>query len=556
MRCLTVLFLCVFCFAGWSQQTCLVVFTDKDAVTCDAESYLCKKAIERRAKHGVALDNWSDLPVDECYISQVTSLGIPVRHRLRWHNAISCVLTSDQKAQVRSLPCTKEVITLGTHEAQLASSPDKTVYGVKVLARAQLDRMGGYDFYNAGYRGKGMRVAILDAGFPGVDYLQAFKHIRDEKRIIAHYDFIKNRPDTYSGNKHGTMVLSNIGGMLDTIPLGMATDAEFLLARTESMFREGISDEENWLAAVEWADKNGADIINSSLGYTKRMYFRKDMDGKTSLISRSANLAASKGILVVNSAGNEGSDPQWVTIGAPADADSVLAVGGINPWTNLHTSWSSYGPSADRRIKPNVCAFGHTTIAYTKGIEEVTGTSFASPLTAGFAACAWGTDTTMTNMMLFGELQKSGDLYPYYDYAHGYGVPQARYFLNNLIEPDSTLTIIREGNALVKVVIKPKYFNRATLTTPDYSVWNSVSKLEEPFYHFPDQGYSSYSNGIFSTSSEYLYYSIQGDAPYLEKYFVVGIEQPEVLTIPIDENSRGKTYRFHYKGFTTEYEIK
>src|SRR5690606_11480520 len=157
------------------------------------------------------------------------------------------------------------------------------------------------------------------------------------------------------------------------------------------------------------------------------------MNGITALISRSANMAARKGILVVNSAGNEGSNTEWVSIGAPADADSVLAVGGISPWTNLHVSWSSYGPSADKRIKPNVCAFGHSMVMTDKGISEATGTSFASPLTAGFAACVWQADTTLTNMELFELIEKSGDLYPYYDYAHGYGVPQASAFFDDLI---------------------------------------------------------------------------------------------------------------------------
>jgi len=302
------------------------------------------------------------------------------------------------------------------------------------LLKAQTLRMGRQDFVKSGMDGENVRIAILDAGFKEANTNGCFEHIYKDNRLIDTFDFIKKNKNVYLGSSHGTAVWSCIAGITtekdfssaDT--LGLATGAEFLLARTEKQLFEVFSEEENWLAAVEWADKNGADIINSSLGYTGHRYTYPEMDGVSTLVSRAGNLAAKKGILVVNSAGNDGSS-EWNFIGAPADADSVLAVGGILPSSGIHTSFSSVGPSFDYRIKPNVTAYGHVIGAKHNGLDETQGTSFSSPLTAGFAACAWQANPGWNNMELFHALEKGADLYPYYDYAHGFGVPLAKNFL-------------------------------------------------------------------------------------------------------------------------------
>ena len=232
------------------------------------------------------------------------------------------------------------------------------------------------------------------------------------------HDFLKNQESVYHGGSHGGEVLSCLAGRLpDGTCLGLAPGAAFLLARTEQMFRERYAEEEAWLAAAEWADRNGADIINSSLGYTTGRYFPEQMNGRTSLVARAAELAVRKGILVVNAAGNDGDDDEWRTVGTPADGDSVLAAGGLDPDTYLHSDFSSYGPAAGRRLKPNLAAFGTVLAAGPGGYERIEGTSFSSPLLAGFAACAWQHERGLTVMQLFARLQLAGDLYPYYDYA-------------------------------------------------------------------------------------------------------------------------------------------
>jgi hypothetical protein len=302
-----------------------------------------------------------------------------------------------------------------------------------------------------------------------------------------------------------------------------------LLAKTEKS-SEKFAEELNWLAAAEWADKNGADIINSSLGYTGKRYFNWQMDGRTSFVSRAANLAARKGMLVVNAAGNEGTE-KWHYIGAPADADSVLSIGGIDPETGFHTGFSSYGPTSDKRMKPNVSAFGHVVAAAPSGITSTQGTSFASPLVAGFAACAWQSNRALTNMQLFREIEKSGSLYPYFDYAHGFGIPQAGHFLNKEKEPASpTFQIIENGDS-INIVVNKELIENKLLNENSGSESGSRTGTES------------------TTNKEYLYYNIMNKSGILDSYYVVEVFQPEVLTILRSDFTDGETLNVHYAGY-------
>ena len=320
----------------------------------------------------------------------------------------------------------------------------------KDILTDQLKRFGGQHFIDHGIDGKGLRICVMDGGFPKVNTHPAFKHLRDNNQILKTYNFPNKKEDVYGWNTHGTMVLSCIAGINEEgQKLGLATGAEFLLARTE-IEPEPFKEEVWWAQGAEWADKNGADIINSSLGYGKERHWTKDMDG-TSYVAKAANKAVEKGILICNSAGNEGDDSRWMTIITPADAENVICVGGIN--ANLdyyqHISFSSYGPTADKRRKPDVVAFGHADVAKPSGgFTEADGTSFASPLTAGFCACAWQTKRDLTALQMKAEILKSCDLYPYYDYAYGYGVPQAAYFTNELKPAERSFTLVQEKDGV------------------------------------------------------------------------------------------------------------
>ena len=440
-----------------------VFLTDKEGTTFDPYTYFDPKAIERYAQVKADLYDPTNYPVNPSYEEGVSALVEENIGTSRWMNAIGVSATKEQISRVEQLPYVLRVEAISSDDWQLSSRSaaqptytDPTAEELDSTLDIQLIRMGGSLFRQAGIDGKGVRIAVFDGGFPRVNTHDAFRHLRDDGRILKTWNFPNKKEDVYGWNSHGTMTLSCIAGRKDGRDLGLATGAEFLLARTE-IEAEPFKEEIWWMQAVEWADRNGANIISSSLGYGKDRYYTRQMDG-TSYVARAANLAARKGMLVVNSAGNENDDAAWKILITPADADSVLCVGGIERSLTeyRHISFASVGPTADGRQKPNVTAFAHAMAAGSSSdhkYELVYGTSFSCPLVAGFAACAWQTNRQLTNMQLFEALQRSADLYPYCDYTFGYGVPQASYFVNPNHQPaaptfrfevvdDSTLALL------------------------------------------------------------------------------------------------------------------
>jgi subtilisin family serine protease len=420
----------------FAQNYYWVYFTDKAGTEFNPYEYFDTKAIERRQQNDISLDDITDYPLNNNYVSEVAKLSDEVIGETRWFNAVAIYTDSKSADLISQFEFVKEVQPIYNGAVLCAIETEKNA--IEIVENdpdyinkltTQLIRMEGEAFLENKIDGKGIRIAVFDGGFPAVDKHSAFKHIRDDNRIIKTWNFPKNQEDVYGWNTHGTMVLSCIAGINDEgQKIGLATGSEFLLARTE-VGSEIAKEEIWWMEAVEWADKNGANIINSSLGYGADRHNTADMDGKKCIVTRAANMAASKGILVCNAMGNEGDMKSWKTLGAPADADSILSIGGIDPETNLHIGFSSFGPTQDGRLKPNVSAFGDAIVVQPNGgYTSASGTSFASPLVAGFAACAWQTKPELTAMQMKTEIEKSADNYPYYDYAIGYGVPQANYF--------------------------------------------------------------------------------------------------------------------------------
>lgn len=441
-------------FANAQTDKYWVFFTDKDGTSFDPFSYFDQKAIERRIQHGINLYDPTDFPVREDYRDVVSTMVEALTFESRWFNAVSVRATEDQAFALRTLPFVTSVERQYL-EPVLASTEEDSWFAmdVQTLKVRQIQMMQGGLFRKMGITGKGVRVAVFDGGFPEVNTHPAFQHIRDENRILKTWDFTKKSEQVYHANSHGLSVLSTIAGIdEDGQLLGLATGAEFILAITE-VSSEPFKEEEWWLEAAEWADKNGAQLISSSLGYTYHRYFPQDMDGKTSLVSRAANMAASKGILVVNAAGNEGSTDNWKVIGAPADADSVLSVGGIDPANGIKVDFSSLGPTVDGRMKPNVSNAGVVAAAAKNGkVNRTQGTSFAAPLTTGFAACAMEAMPGKTNMEMFELIQQSAHLYPYFDYAHGYGMPQASFFTGMVRELEFPGIKFLEQDGYLKIV--------------------------------------------------------------------------------------------------------
>ena len=504
-----------------AQHRYWVFLKDKSGVEFDPYKYFDKKAIERRQKTGISLYDSTDYPLNKFYVNEILRIVKKVNCELRWFNSVSITADDDELAEVKELSFVKRV-SLATRSDFIPVGDYDTVLRVDEIDLwvNQLERMQGSLFYEQGLTGKGIRIAVFDAGFPMVDKIPVFRHLIKNNQIKNTWDFARKKTAVFANNPHGTMVLSCIAGKLNGKRMGLATDAEFLLARTE-VDRESFVEEEYWLQAMEWADKNGADIINSSLAYTYERYNTFEMNGRTSLVAKAANMAANKGILVINAMGNDGNH-DWKIMATPADADSVLSVGAISPLTDFHAGFSSYGPTAEHKLKPNVVAFGRAIVANKSKLEKVKGTSFSAPLITGFAACAWQKMSFLTNMQLFEKLQESSHLFPYFDYAHGFGVPQASYFVNNELGKDSEVTFnFIESGDTVFIEVEKEFINKNYLQ-----------------------------------NTNYLYYHIENNSGYLDDYWLVDVYRKRAAIILKKDYPDGAILRAHYKGFTYSVSLK
>jgi hypothetical protein len=492
-----------------------IFFADKAGSSINPVLYFSPEALERRALLGLPAFDFYDLPVSEIYLSTLLEYGVEIHVVSRWLNAVFASIPQEMLSMVEQLSFIQKIEIAHPSKLLLSSfNEEDAIESDTSLYLRQTDRMGIRDFHNQAITGKGVRIAIFDVGFNGADEHPAFKHIYDRKGVIATYDFVKKREQVYQGGSHGTSVWSCIAGFIDNQWAGMAKDAEFLLARTEIGGSEPFAEELYWVAAAEWADKNGAHIINSSLGYTGDRYFPHQMDGKTTYVSRGANMAARKGILVVNAAGNDGSN-NWSIIGAPADADSVLTVGGVLPCCDYHINFSSFGPTRDFRIKPDVSAQGRVKAAKPKGSGSVDGTSFASPLIAGFAACTKQQFPALAAMELHALIRSAGHLYPYADYAHGYGVPHATRLQKTITKEDSFSVLYTAES--IEVVIADHAFSE-----------DAEAKTQLLYYHTANQ------------------------AGQILRYFVVDIQQKNALKLFKSEFDKGEVLRIAFKGTLKE----
>jgi serine protease AprX len=502
-----------------AQNKYWVSLSDKNGVEFDPYTYFTPEALERRAKQHLPVNDPSDWPLNEEYVDCIKSLSEKTGLQSRWLNALVVYAYPKQMEEITALPFVSSCEKMIENRVLISGNPSPEVTKVNIdLARKQLQRMQGPLFVQKELNGKGIRIAVFDIGFKKADTHLAFEHLRKKNSIVKTWDFVDEDENVYHYNSHGTMVLSCIAGKMDSLPLGLATEATFLLARTEKN-SEKFAEEENWLAAAEWADKNGAHIISSSLGYTKDRYFNDQMDGKSSLVAKAATMAAKKGILVVNAAGNSGKD-NWYYIGTPGDADSVLTVGGIDPDKDYHIDFSSFGPTSDGRMKPNVCAFGSALTARNESLSVAFGTSFATPLVAGFAACAWQSQPEWTNMQLFRALEKSADLYPYYDYAHGFGVPQASFFTDK-----------------AKRKVNPTFY---------FEKNDSLLKIKAPL----DPEIRS------SVDNDLLFYNFQNKSGVLTEYAVVKVYQEEALQFDLTALRPGTRINVWYRGFYDGFDLE
>ncbi len=402
---------------------------------------LSQRALDRRTRYSISLDYY-DVPIEASYRVQVEeATGITVMAKSKWLNAlhvqgtntaidnlltfgfVNSVEYADRSLNISGKKRDPQKISQKRNKLAFVSDFN---YG---SGSNQIQMLNGDVLHENSFSGQGMQIAVIDAGFPDVDNFAAFQRLRDNNQILGGYDFVNRNNNFYTGSYHGMAVLSTIAGYVDNQFVGTAPDAEFYLFITEDSLNEVPLEESLWVEAAEKADSLGVDVINTSLGYSSffdnvnHNYTYDDMDGKTTFISRGAEIAFSRGMIVVNSAGNEGNDP-WHYINAPADAPSVLSIGAVNS-EGMIASFSSYGPTSDDRVKPDVTAQGAGVYIINSAgtIATSNGTSFSSPVLTGVITCLWQAFPDKTNAEIVQAVKESAHLFEDPTDQEGYGIP-------------------------------------------------------------------------------------------------------------------------------------
>ena len=439
----------------------IVEFTDKKGTQytlANPSAYLSQKAIQRRTTQKIVIDS-TDLPISKTYLDSIASVpNVTIRNQSKWLNQI-LVITSDPAAitKINSFPFVKATTQIAPTAAPagdiISKKKDETFeLGNEILSRMnsssrtsgmqdiqygssfnQIHIHEGEYLHNLGFTGTGITIAVLDAGFLAYKTNPAFDSMRLQGRVLGEWDYVMNEASVNEDNSHGAFCLSIMATNRPGVMVGSAPHANYWLFRTEDAATEYPVEEQNWAAAAEFADSAGADMISTSLGYSlfdnpvyNHTYAQRN--GNTSIVTRAADLAARKGMIVTASAGNDGGrSDEYKFVMCPADGDSVLTVGAVNG-TGIIAGFSCWGPNSAGKVKPNVVSVGQGTIyANTSGNPAGgNGTSFSNPNLAGLVACLWQAFPEFTNMEIIDAVQRSADRYLNPDVRYGYGLPNFR----------------------------------------------------------------------------------------------------------------------------------
>jgi len=450
----TVLFFVV--ITGFSQQIAqkyFVAFSDKNGTPysiSNPQAFLTQRAIDRRAAQGIPIIE-EDLPVNPSYVNAVAATGVQVFTRCKWFNGITVRVTDTAVLpSITALPFVQSVIRVssynfkksdkgdrkfrmerelgkqgGNHENRSPGSAESYNYGPSYT---QIHILKGDVLHNMGYRGQGKVIAVLDAGFLNADVNPVFDSLRANNQILGTRDFVNPGGNIYLEHYHGAAVLSTMGGNTPGQLIGTAPKSSYWLIRTEDAATENIVEEYNWVVGAEMADSVGADVINSSLGYSEfdngwMNHTCADMNGYTNPSSRGANIAASKGMALSISAGNEGGSA-WTCVSSPSDALDALSIAAVDE-NGIYAGFSSTGIVNGSYVKPNIASMGaNCWVAYPdSSFGYGSGTSFASPINAGMMACLWQARPTLTQSTLRTIIEESASQYANPDSLLGYGIP-------------------------------------------------------------------------------------------------------------------------------------
>jgi subtilisin family serine protease len=499
MKKITFLIVIIFSLNAFSQEDAWVYFNDKP----NFQSYydnpllmLSQRALDRRSNQNIALDT-KDVPIFQSYVDQIdASVGITVMAKSKWLNCLHIRGTIDAINALTTFSFVDQVRFANTslNIGGRTVSSNKLIKIEKVNKKLdtqitfnygnssnQIEMLNGNLLHQQNYTGTGKIIAVLDAGFPGVNILQPFQRLRDNNLILGGYNFVDRNEDIYNSNSHGTLVLSTMGGYVENQLVGTAPDASYYLFRTEDAATENPVEESLWVEAAETADSLGVDVINTSLGYfdydnPSYSYTYEDMDGVTSFISRGADLAFSRGMVVVVSAGNSGTTAN-PHIGVPADALNALTVGAVNS-IEQYAAFSSIGPSFDQRTKPDVMAQGQSAVVCNQNGNIVTasGTSFSGPITAGLVASLWQALPTKTNAEIIQFIKASADNFSTPNAQLGFGIPDFNLALNNALSlenfsPTDFILNPNPTNGILKINFPAKIKN-ANIT-----FYNSIGQM-------------------------------------------------------------------------------
>ncbi|HSF46239.1 MAG TPA: S8 family serine peptidase [Chitinophagaceae bacterium] len=453
------LLICFFAEAQYSRH--IIRLANKQGTThsiSNPTSFLSPKAISRRTKYDIDIDS-TDLPVSAGYLDSIRNSGtVVILSTSRWLNQV-LIRTTDANAllKINSFPFVKktepiaerasfwttredkideEQVTLSQQRKTTKINGDLVDYG---STYNQIHIHEGEYLHNSGFQGQGITIAVLDAGYRNYAAITAFDSLRKNNQILGQYDFVNNETSVNEDNAHGLYCFSIMAANLPGQYVGSAPKASYYLFRTEDEFSEFPVEEHNWVVAAEQADSLGADMISSSLGYSlfddpAFHHSYADMNGNSTMVTKGADLAARKGMIVCNSAGNSGNDA-WKYIIAPADGDSVLAVGAVDAKGSV-AGFSSYGPSSDGQIKPDVASVGAGTyvIATNGAVAQGDGTSFSNPNLAGLIACLWQAFPEFSNMQILDAVKRSSSKFSNPDNRIGYGIPNMKLAYQLLLE--------------------------------------------------------------------------------------------------------------------------
>ena len=509
-------FSCVFA----QQEDAWVYFKDKPSKTtfiANPLTMLSQRALDRRTRFQIPLD-LKDVPIESNYQNQIkNTIGISVLAKSKWLNALHVQGAAAAIETLKNLSFVSHVVFANKFlnkpfKASISQNNNKLNFTSDFnygQAENQIKQLHGEALHQKNFTGEGMQIAVIDAGFPNVDTFDAFQRLRDNKQILGGYNFVERSTNFYTGHYHGMAVLSTIAGYIENEFVGTAPNAQFYLFISEDVSQETPLEESLWAEAAEKADSLGVDIINTSLGYNtfdnpNYNHTYAEMDGKTTFIARAAEIAFERGIILVNAVGNEGND-SWHYMLSPADAPSVLSVGAVNAVGEI-ANFSSFGPTADNRVKPDVCAQGASVyiINSTGNIATSNGTSFASPIMAGMAACLWQAFPNKTNREIVTAIKTSAHLYKNPTAQEGYGIPNFEKVFVALTDETVENEVLSVFPNPVKNKVNFKF--PRDISTLNISFYNLLGKLVETrtvVKEFPNMNISHFSNGMYIMRIKY-----------------------------------------------------